>query len=106
MSESLITKREPETVHVRYHLILFVAGNEPNSVLARQNLEDFCSTELGDHYELQVMNVFEDHRSALAHRVLVTPCLVMLEPQPTVMVAGTLQDKEKLRLALRIKKEE
>ena len=105
MSDSPITVQPSQAAHVRYHLILFVAGNEPNSVLARKNLEDFCSAELDDLYELQVMNVFEDHRLALAHRVLVTPCLVMLDPQPSVMVAGTLQDKERLRLALRLNKE-
>jgi circadian clock protein KaiB len=88
-----------------YEFLLFVAGQEPNSLLARQNLEEFCQANLADRYELQVINVFEDHRLALKHRVLVTPCLVMVAPSPSVMIAGTLRDEEKVRLALRLPRE-
>jgi circadian clock protein KaiB len=90
---------------VIYRLMLFVAGEEPNSLEARRNLEIFCNTHLADRYELQVVNVFEDFSKALEHRVLVTPCLVMLEPLPSVMVAGTLRDTKKVGIALRLNKE-
>jgi circadian clock protein KaiB len=85
--------------------LLFVAGNEPNSMLARQNLEAFCQTEFKNGYEVQIVDVFEDHRLALQHRILVTPCLIMLEPSPSVIIAGTLQDKQKVRTALRVSKD-
>jgi circadian clock protein KaiB len=87
---------------VTYRLILFMAGEEPNSIEARRNLETFCNAQLADRYELQVVNVFEDYSMALKYRVLVTPCLVMLEPLPSVMLAGTLQSNEKVRAALRL----
>jgi circadian clock protein KaiB len=94
-----------DTQQVTHHLILFVAGEEPNSVQARHNLETFCNEHLAGRYELEVVNVFEDYKAALEHRVLVTPCLVMLAPLPFVMIAGTLQDSEKVRIALRLNKE-
>ena len=94
-----------QEAEVIYQLILFVAGNEPNSNLARQNLQEFCQTELKGQYQLQVVDVFQDHKLALQHRVLVTPCLIMTSPPPLVMIAGTLRDKEKVRFALRIPKE-
>lgn len=87
---------------VWYRLILFVAGKEPNSILARHNLETFCNAEFKDRYELQIVDVFQDHRLALEYRVLVTPCLIMLEPEPSVMIAGTLQNTDKVRNALRL----
>ena len=88
-----------------YQLLLFVAGKEPNSTLARQNLEALCQTALKGQYQLQVVDVFEDHRLAIEHRVLVTPCLVMVSPLPSVMIAGTLRDEEQVRIALRLPKE-
>ncbi len=94
---------EPQCEKVVYHFVLFVAGDEPNSVLARRNLEEICQNELLEPYELDIVNVFEDHSLALKYRVLVTPCLVMLEPSPSVMIAGTLQDTEKVRRILRLK---
>lgn len=87
---------------VQPKFLLFVAGSEPNSVLARHNLEEFCQAEFKDGYEVEVIDVFEDHHLALKHRILVTPCLIRLEPQPTVIIAGTLQDDQKVRAALRM----
>jgi circadian clock protein KaiB len=105
MSDSSPTDPNPQEDQVTYRLLLFVAGQEPNSTLARQNLEAFCQVELKDRYQLQVVDVFEDHRLALEYRVLVTPCLVMVMPPPSVMIAGTLRDEEKMRIALRLPKE-
>ena len=95
---------EPTTHEQRlvYRFILFMAGEEPNSIEARCNLEAFCNAQLADRYELQVVNVFENYSMALKYRILVTPCLVMLAPQPSVMLAGTLQNSEKVRAALRL----
>lgn len=100
------TELATQTNQLFYELLLFVAGQETNSNLARQNLEAFCREELDDRYRLQVIDVFEDHRPALEHRVLVTPCLVMVAPLPTAMIAGTLHDKDKMRAALRLPKEQ
>lgn len=102
MSDSPLPAPNPQVGQIVYQFLLFVAGKEPNSTLARQNLEAFCQAELKGRYEVQVVDVFEDHRLALKHRVLVTPCLVMVTPSPSVMIAGTLRDKEKVHMALRV----
>ena len=102
MSDSPPPTPNPQEGQIVYQFLLFVAGKEPNSTLARQNLEVFCQAELQGHYELQVVDVFEDHRLALEHRVLVTPCLIRVAPLPSVMIAGTLQDEEKVRIALQM----
>ena len=105
MSDSPTADPIPQQDPSDYQLLLFVAGREPNSALAHQNLKTFCQSELKGRYQLQVVDVFEDHKLALKHRVLVTPCLVMVSPPPAVMIAGTLRDEEKLRAALRVPKE-
>lgn len=92
-------------VQITHRFLLFTAGSGHNSILARQNIEALCEVEFGEQYELQVINVFEDHGLALEYRILVTPCLVMVEPKPAVMVAGTLQDLEQVRVALRLNQE-
>jgi circadian clock protein KaiB len=92
---------QPETYQVTHRLLLFVAGEQPNSLKARRNLETFCNAELVGRYELQVVDVFTNYKLALAHRILVTPCLVVLAPAPPIMMAGTLQDQEQMRTALR-----
>ena len=93
-----------ETDPERYRFILFVAGGQPNSILARQNLTEVCR-ELTAEYDLEIVDVMEDAKSALEHGVVVTPALLVLNPLPKVVIAGTLTNRGKVRTALRITSE-
>jgi hypothetical protein len=48
------------------------------------------------------VDVLVHHRMALDRRILVTPCLVLVDPAPEVMIVGSLTDLDKVRLALRL----
>src|SRR5688572_620870 len=85
-----------------YQLRLFVAGDAPNGVLARDNLEKLCAEHLAGRHELVVLDVLQDFRAALEHRVLVTPTLVLVAPLPRVVVVGTLADTPTVLAALRL----
>jgi circadian clock protein KaiB len=85
-----------------YRLRLFVAGDAPNGVLARDNLAKLCAEHLAGRHELVVHDVLQDFRAALEHRVLVTPTLLLVDPPPRVMVVGTLADTPKVLAALRL----
>jgi circadian clock protein KaiB len=85
--------------------LLFVAGDEPNSRLAKENFAQLRHS-LPDHCcEIQIIDVLEDYEPALEHNVLVTPCLLLLEPAPAVHVVGTLSDIQRVRAALRLPSE-
>jgi len=90
----------PHGGHREYHLILFVAGDEPNSRLARRNLDRLCEGALEGRCRIDVVDVFEDFEEALRHGVLLTPCLVVRRPEPGVHVLGNLSDTRKVRAAL------
>lgn len=94
---------EPAAERPVHRLILFVAGDQPNSARARANLEDLCATCLDEgHCEVRIVDVLTDYQTALEHQILVTPCLMKLEPQPKALVAGTLHDIDAVRTALRL----
>ena len=84
----------------RYRLVLFVAGEEKNSRLARENLQRLCDAELGDDCEVRIVDVLEDFAPALAHNVLLTPALLVLAPPPETMIVGNLKDRGKVLTAL------
>jgi circadian clock protein KaiB len=86
-----------------YQLRLFVAGDAPNGVLARDNLEKLCAEHLAGRHELVVTDVLQDFRAALEHHVLVTPTLLLLAPPPRVMVIGTLANTSAVLAALRLR---
>ncbi len=100
-AESIAPPVEPK--HSVLSLKLFLADGEPNSLAAQQNLAKLMRMKLDCEIIVECVDVLKDYRSALEHRVLVTPCLVLLDPPPQVMIAGTLKDLDKVLTALRVR---
>lgn len=95
-------KEKHATRNATYHFCLFVAGDEPNSKLARENLLRLCDQHLHGNHRVEVVDVLENFQAALDNNVLITPTLLVTSPQPPVMVVGTLSDTEKVLAALRL----
>jgi circadian clock protein KaiB len=85
----------------RYVLWLFVAGDEPNSHQARENLARLCERCLDAPCEIIIYDVLKDFQPALDNRVLVTPTLIRVSPPPRVTILGNLSDTRKVVAALR-----
>jgi len=76
-------------------LILFVVGNEPNSLQARQNMKHLY--EIFDGLvEYEVIDVLEDFQTALEYNILATPALVRVYPEPQLTILGNLSDTERI----------
>ena len=85
----------------RYRMHLFVAGEESNSQQARQNLKQLCEDHLEGRCQIDITDVLEDFQSALDNQVFITPALIVSRLS-SVIIYGTLSDKEKVLNALRI----
>ncbi|MBA4265097.1 MAG: circadian clock protein KaiB [Comamonadaceae bacterium] len=81
-------------------LRLYIAGGAPNSLQAVANLEAICAEYLKEGHRLEVVDILENPRRAMADGVLVTPSLTKLSPLPTAQVVGNLSDKKRVVLAL------
>ena len=97
------TKAQPAGFAAVVVLRLYVAGGAPNSLLAIANLEAICAEHLKDGHKLEVVDVLENPRRAMAEGVLVTPSLTKLSPQPAAQVVGNLSDRRRVLLALGLK---
>lgn len=93
----------PDKENRQYFLKLYVAGNEQNSQLARNNLKSICDKYLKDKCRIQEVDVLTDFASALKERVFVTPTLILLAPEPKATVIGNLSDYEMVISALRLR---
>lgn len=82
-----------------YRFRLFVAGNEPNSRLAEQNLRALCQEHLSGRYHIEVVNVLTDFETALDAHIMVAPAVVMEAPH-SVTLFGTLANKSAVMSAL------
>lgn len=81
-------------------LRLFVAGNEPNSALARASLQKVCELCPPGSCTVEVIDVLEDFQPALAENILVTPALVIHRAGARAVIFGNLTDTDKVLAAL------
>jgi circadian clock protein KaiB len=81
-------------------MCLYVAGKAPNSVKAIANLRAICRRYLKDGYKLEIVDVCEHPRRALADGVVVTPSLAKVSPGPASNVIGNLSDTGSVLAAL------
>ena len=79
-----------------------MAGNEPNSVQALENLVRLCDEHIAGRYKILTVDVLKDPSAAYAHRVLVTPTLILIKPLPKVTLFGSLRDSRQVSAALRL----
>jgi circadian clock protein KaiB len=86
----------------RYEMRLFVAGSEPNSVMARTSLERICSDHLEGRCTIEIVDVLKDFRPALAENILVTPALVVRRGQARTVIFGNLTNIDRVLDALEI----
>ena len=95
------SKTSPATACEPFRFILFVAGQEPNSVLAGQNLRRLCQENLPGRHAIEIIDVFQNMDIALKNNIIITPTLIKVEPDPSVTIFGNLSDSKKLMHVLR-----
>ncbi|MBA3397495.1 MAG: circadian clock protein KaiB [Deltaproteobacteria bacterium] len=88
---------------LKYLLRLYVAGNAPNSVRAVANARALCIEHLRGEHELEVIDLMDFPKRALADGIIVTPTLVKVTPSPVQRLIGNLSDTEQVLLALGLK---
>jgi len=84
----------------RFVLKLYVNGQSPNGERAIANLRRICDEELGEHYEMQIIDVLEHPQLAEDQRIIATPTLIKESPPPLRRLIGNLSDREKVLLGL------
>ncbi len=77
-------------------LRLYIAGHAENSVHALSILAAFCHEHFPSAHELEVVDVLDHPRRALADGVLVTPTLLKLRPLPVQRIVGGLSNSLQL----------
>jgi circadian clock protein KaiB len=81
-------------------LRLYVAGNAPNSLRAIANARAICDEHFAARHDLEIVDLLEHPRRALADRIIVTPTLLKVAPLPAQRVIGNLSDTNQVLLVL------
>jgi circadian clock protein KaiB len=89
-------RRHDEWLRLR----LYIAGNAPNSLRAIANVKAICGEHFASRNELEIVDVLDQPRRALADGVIVTPTLLKLSPPPVQRVIGDLSDTNQVLVTL------
>jgi hypothetical protein len=94
-----VNERENGSVgdKVRVRARLFIAGDSPNSRIARENVKLLQKKLEAYVLEVDIVDVAVSPEKAIQHAVFVTPALQIVEPEPGALVYGNLSNWETLR---------
>jgi len=84
----------------RFRFRLYVAGDAQNSAEAIANLNALCRTHLPHRHDIEIVDVFQEPKRALADAIFMTPTLLKLGPVPVRKIVGTLSQSGPVLRAL------
>ena len=86
-----------------YDLKLFIAGMSPNSIRAIENIKLICNKYIHDHYELEVIDIYQQPHLAKELDLIALPTLLKKNPGPEGMLVGDMSDTKKVLSILNLK---
>ncbi len=84
----------------KYVLRLYIAGNNLRSQMAVENVKKICEEYLKGRYDLEVIDIYQDHTKNPVDLVLAAPTLIKKLPLPLRRVIGDMTRKDKVLVGL------
>jgi circadian clock protein KaiB len=86
----------------KYVLRLYVTGTTSRSEQAIRNIRKICHDELEGHYDLEIVDIYQQPELASKDQILAAPTLIRKLPLPLRKLVGDLSDKERVIAGLQI----
>ncbi len=98
--EKALKRKKPE----QYVLRLYIAGLTPASRRALLNLQEICEQYLEGHYDLEVIDIYQQPVLSEGEQIIAVPTLVKKLPVPLRKFIGDLSDRDRILVGLDLKK--
>jgi circadian clock protein KaiB len=86
----------------KYVLRLYVTGLTPRSTRAISIVREICEQHLHGHYDLEIIDVYQQPGRISQDQVIAIPTLVKVKPAPQRLVIGDMSDRNRLLYGLGI----
>jgi circadian clock protein KaiB len=86
-----------------YLLCLYVTGITLRSTEAICNIRSLCEEYLKGHYQLEIVDIYQQPAQAMAEQIIAAPTLVKKHPKPPKRFIGNLSDRDKIIVGLNLK---
>ncbi|NJD53345.1 MAG: thiol-disulfide isomerase [Candidatus Methanoperedens sp.] len=84
----------------KYILRLYITGITPKSTSAILNVKKICEENLKGHYELEVIDIYQQPVLAKDEQIIAAPTLIKKLPLPLRRLIGDMSDKERILVGL------
>lgn len=84
----------------QYVLRLYVAGINLRSSAAIKTITEICEEHLKGHYELEIVDIYQQPTLAKGEQIIAAPTLIKKLPEPLRRFIGNLADKERILVGL------
>ena len=85
-----------------FALGLYITGTTPQSVRAVANVKKICEEHLKGHYELEVIDLYQQPQLAQSEQIIATPTLIKKLPLPLRRIIGDLSNTERVLTGLNL----
>ena len=92
--------RKTEPKKEKWLLRLYVAGQTPNSVRAIENIKRICEEFLKGHYDLEVIDIYQQPVLAKGDQIIAVPTLIKKLPPPLRKFIGDMSATERILVGL------
>jgi circadian clock protein KaiB len=86
-----------------YLFRLYVSGSTPRSSVAIANVRRICEQYLPSHYELEVIDVYQQPAAAKQAQIIAVPTLIKELPFPPQRFVGDMSNTERIVIGLNLK---
>ena len=90
----------------KYVLRLYVSGSTEKSTQAVENVKRVCEEHLKNHYDLEVIDIYQQPQLARGEQIVVVPTLIKHLPRPQRRLIGDMSNREKMLLGLDLRERE
>jgi circadian clock protein KaiB len=87
----------------KYVLKLYITGMTPRSQEALRNIKKIMRENLGDNYELKVVDIYQQPTLAKDDQIIAVPTLIKKLPAPLRRLIGDLSQEDRIILGLDLK---
>lgn len=87
-----------------YQFRLYVSGTSPRSAAAIHNVRRICEEYLPGHFELEVIDVYQQGAEIKKAQIIAVPTLIKELPLPPQRFIGDMSDTEKIVIGLKLKR--
>jgi circadian clock protein KaiB len=84
----------------KYVLRLYVTGLTPRSTRAITSVREVCEEHLAGHYDLEIIDVYQQPGRITRDQIVAIPTLVKCNPSPQRLIVGDMSNRQRLLYGL------